>query len=89
MMMMMWTSDINRAWKSIRENINPSATESLGCCNLKQHKPWFDGESSKLLDQRKQAKLQWLQNRCQTSGDFVSNIRQEASRRSRNKKGSI
>jgi len=35
-----------------------SATESLGCYELKECKPWFEEESSQLLDQRKQAKLQ-------------------------------
>jgi len=33
------------------------ATGSLGCYVLKQHKPWFYEECSKLLDQWKQAKL--------------------------------
>jgi hypothetical protein len=27
---------------------------------LKKHKPWFNKGCSTLLDQRKQAKLQWL-----------------------------
>jgi hypothetical protein len=53
----MWTS-ICSTWENIRENIKTSAEESLGFCELKHHKPWFDEESSKLLDQRKQAKLQ-------------------------------
>jgi hypothetical protein len=35
---------------------------SLGCYELKQHEPWFDEECSKLLAQRKLAKLQWLQD---------------------------
>jgi hypothetical protein len=30
--------DINRAWKSIRENIKASATENIGYYELKQHK---------------------------------------------------
>jgi hypothetical protein len=34
--------------------------ESLGNYGLRKHKPWFDKGRSKLLDQRKQAKLQWL-----------------------------
>jgi hypothetical protein len=51
--------DINRAWQTIRENIKISAKESLGYYELKKHKPWFDEECSKLLDKRKQAKLQW------------------------------
>jgi hypothetical protein len=34
--------DINRAWKTIRENIKISGTESPGYSELKKHKPWFD-----------------------------------------------
>ena len=36
--------DINRAWENIKENITTSVKESLGLCELKQHKPWFDEE---------------------------------------------
>jgi hypothetical protein len=57
--------DINRAWEIIRENINISAKESPGHYELKKHKLWFDEGCSKLLDQRKQAKLQWLQEPSQ------------------------
>jgi hypothetical protein len=53
--------DVNRAWEIIRENFKISAKESLGYLELKKYKPWFDTGCSKLLDQRKQAKLQWLQ----------------------------
>jgi hypothetical protein len=52
--------EINNAWETIRENITISAKESLGYFEFKKHKPWFDEGCSKLLDQRKQAKLQWL-----------------------------
>jgi hypothetical protein len=45
-------------WETIRENINISTKESLGYFELKKHKPWFDEGCSKLLDQRKEAKLQ-------------------------------
>jgi hypothetical protein len=48
---------INSAWETIRENINISAKESLGYFEFKKHKPWFDEGCSKLLDQRKEAKL--------------------------------
>ena len=34
--------DIIRAWENIKENIKTSAKESLGLCEFKQHKPWFD-----------------------------------------------
>jgi hypothetical protein len=53
--------DINRAWDTIRE-IKIFAKESIGHCEVKHHKSWFDEECSKLVDQRKQAKLQWLQD---------------------------
>jgi hypothetical protein len=54
--------EINSAWEMIRENINISAKESLGYFELKNHKPWFDEACSELVDERKQAKLQWLQD---------------------------
>ena len=54
--------DINRAWKNIKENIKISAKDSLGLYEWKQHKPWFDEECLRFLDQRKQAKMQWLQD---------------------------
>jgi hypothetical protein len=50
--------EINSAWERIRENIKISAKESLGYFEFKKHKPWFDEGCSKLLDQRKQIKLQ-------------------------------
>jgi hypothetical protein len=53
--------DINRAWETFRENIKISAKESLGYYELKKHKSWFNKGWSELLDQRQQAKLQWLQ----------------------------
>jgi hypothetical protein len=42
--------DINRACKTIRENIKISAKESLGYYELKKHKIWFREGCSKLLD---------------------------------------
>jgi hypothetical protein len=52
------SEDINRAWENINDSIKISAKESLGLYERKQHKPWFDEECSKFLDQRKQAKTQ-------------------------------
>jgi hypothetical protein len=46
----------------IRKYINISAKGSLGYYELKKHKPWFNKGCSKLSDQSKQAKLQWLQD---------------------------
>jgi hypothetical protein len=53
---------------------------------LKKHKPWFDEGCSKLLDQRKEDKLQWLQDPSEINGDNLNNVRREASRYFRNKK---
>jgi len=44
---------MNRAWENIKENIKISAKESLGLCELKRHKPWFDDECLHFLEQRK------------------------------------
>jgi hypothetical protein len=61
--------------------------DSLGYHRLKRNKPWFDDECSKLIDQRKQAKLQRLQNPSQINGDNLKkNLRSETSRIFRSKK---
>jgi hypothetical protein len=62
------------------------AKDNLGYQNLKHNKPWFDDECSKLIDQRMQAKLQWLQYPSQNNGDNLQNLRRETSRIFRNKK---
>jgi hypothetical protein len=50
------------------------------------NKPWFNEECSKVVDRRKQAKLQWLQDPSVVNEDNLSNVRREASRNFRNKK---
>ena len=52
----------------------------------KQHKPWFDEECLSFLDQRKQAKMQWVQDTCQNNVDNLNIVRREVSRYFRNKK---
>jgi hypothetical protein len=54
--------DVNTAWETIRENITFSAKERVGYYERKKNKSWFDEGCSELLDQRKQAKFQWLQD---------------------------
>jgi O-succinylbenzoate synthase len=78
--------DINCAWENIKENISTSAKESLGLYELKQHKAWLDEEYLPFLDQRKQVKVQWLQDANQSNVGNVNNVKREASRRLRNKK---
>jgi len=78
--------DVDRTWESIKENIQTSAKESLGLHVLKQNKPWFDEECLVFLDQRKRAKMQWIQDPSQRNVDNLNNVRHEASRHFRNKK---
>jgi hypothetical protein len=66
--------------ENIRENIKTSAKDNLGYQKLKRNKPWFEDECPKLIDQRKQAKLQWLQNPKQINGDNLQTLRHETSR---------
>ena len=63
------SKDINRAWENIKESIKTSAKDSLVLHELKQHKPWFDEEGLRFLDQRKQAKIQRLQRPDQSNVD--------------------
>ena len=53
---------------------------------MKQHKPWFDEDFSGFLDQRKHAKMQWIQDPNQNNVDNLNNVRREASRHFRNSK---
>jgi hypothetical protein len=78
--------DISSAWETIRENIKISGKERLSYYELKKHKTWFDEGCSKLLDQRKEAKLQWLQDPGEINGDNLNNVRREASGYFRNEK---
>jgi hypothetical protein len=52
---------------------------------LKQYKPWFDGECLNFLDQRKHIKLLWLQDPHQSIVHNLNIVRREASRHFRNK----
>jgi len=77
--------DVDGTWENIKENIQTSAKESLGLHELKQNKPFFDEECS-FLDQRKQDKMQWIQDPSQSNIDHLNNVRREVSRHFRKKK---
>ena len=77
--------DVNRVWENIKENIKTSAKESLGLHEWKQHKPWFDKYCVDFLDQRKQTKMQSIQDPSRRNVDNLNNIRRDASRHFRNK----
>jgi hypothetical protein len=78
--------DITIFWDNIRKDIKISTNGSPGYCEMKKHKPRFTEIYSKLLDQRKQARLQWLLNQSEINGDNLNNVRREATRHFRNKK---
>ena len=81
--------DINRAWENTQENIKTSAKEGLGLTDWKQPKPRFDEECLGCLYQRKQAKIQWLQDPKQSNVSNLNNVRHEASRQCKKKKNGI
>jgi len=77
--------DVNRTWENVKENIETSAKESLGLHELKQKKLWFDEKYLGFLDQRKRAKMQWIQDPRQSNVDILNEVRHEVSRHFRNK----
>ena len=81
--------DVNRGWENVKENIKTSAKEGLGLHEWKQHKPWFDKECVYFLDQRKQAKMQWIQDTSRSNVDNLNNLRSDANRYFRNKRRHI
>jgi hypothetical protein len=78
--------EIYRAWENIKGNIKTTAKESLGLREMKQHKPCFDEECLGMLDQRRQAKMQWIPDPSQSSVDNMNNVRRDARRHFRNRK---
>jgi hypothetical protein len=68
--------DIGRSWEIIRGNMKALGTKSVDYCELKQR---FPEECSRLSDEKKLAKLQWLQNPSETNGDNLKNVRRETS----------
>ena len=78
--------DVNRAWENIKENIKTSAKESLGLHELKQHIPWFDKECVGFLEQRKQAKVHWLEDPSRNNVVNTNNVRRDTNRYFRKKR---
>jgi hypothetical protein len=81
--------DINSAWETIRANVKLSAKETLGCYDMKKHKSCVNEGCSKLLDQRKEAKLQWLQDPSEVNEYNLNTARREVSRHFRNKRRNV
>jgi hypothetical protein len=75
--------ETNSAWETGREIIEISAKQNIGYYELKML--GFDEGCSKLFDQRKLAKIQWLQDSSEIIWDNVNNVECQASRHFRNK----
>jgi len=61
--------DIKRVWENIKQNIKTTAKGSLGLYIFKQHKSWFDEESSRFLEQK--SKLKYSGYRMQTKVMYI------------------
>jgi hypothetical protein len=72
--------EINRAWENIINDIKISAKRILSLHELKQHKLRFDEEGFVFLDQRKQAKMQWVQDPSRNNVDNMNNARGDVTR---------
>jgi hypothetical protein len=77
--------EISSAWETIRDIIELSAKKSLDSYDLKKHMSRFDHRRSELLDQRKQAKLQWLHHPSEINGENLNNMIREANKYFTNK----
>jgi len=67
--------NVNRTWENIKENIQTSAKECVGLHEFKQNKPWFGEECLGFLEQKKRAKMQWIQDPRQSNVDNLNNVR--------------
>jgi len=76
----------NRAWENFKEELKTSAKERVSLYKYKQHQLWFGVECVRSLDQRQQAKMQWLQNPNQSNVNNLNNVKHETSRRLRKRK---
>ena len=60
--------------EKIKENVKTSAADSLRVYELKKLKPWFDEERLRFSDQRKQAKIQWLQDPNHSNVETLNSV---------------
>jgi hypothetical protein len=83
------SESINMALENMKESIKTSPKETAGLHRLKKHTSWFDEECLCSLDQRKQAKIQCLQDPNQSNVHNINNVKHEASTQCRNKKRNV
>jgi hypothetical protein len=71
---------------TLLEKTKISAKENIGLCESKSYNPWFDDKCLKLVDQKKQAKLQRLQDPSEVNEVNLHTVSRKASRHFKNKK---
>jgi len=64
------SKDKNWAWEKFKEIIKAYIKESQDMYEMNQHKSWFHEECLGYLDQRKQAKMQWVLDPSQDSEQY-------------------
>jgi hypothetical protein len=80
------SKNINGTLKNIKDDIKTSAEDSQNPYKLKKHKPWFGKKKCfRVLDQKKQVKVEWLQDPKQSNADSLNIASREARRHIRNK----
>jgi hypothetical protein len=78
---------INWPWENIRISKFQLKIAHVVMRTYNQHKPCFDKEFSKVVDERRQNKLKLSRDPSQVKADNLKNIRPEASRHFRKKEG--
>ena len=78
--LMYWELVMRIQERYIRYNIKVTAGESIDYCGEKKRKPWFDNNRSSIIERRKQAKLNFLQDPTQLNRDNHNNERCDTSR---------
>jgi len=79
--------DYNWPWKNIRILKFQLKIAYVIMKTYNQHKPCFDEEFSKVVDERRKAELKMLRGPSQVKADNLKNTRPEASRYFRKKEG--
>ena len=81
---------VHRAWEiCVGETLMSSVKEGAGQQERKENEKYFDEVFSKIMNQRKRAKLLWLQDQSRINADNLNFVKHEASRYFRNKSENI
>ena len=79
--------DINGVGKDIKKSVITTVKESLFLYEKKEHNPKFDEECLKLLDQKKQTKMQWLKDPNQRNLGNLNSVSREVRKHFKKREG--